>query len=289
MNLDDSMVAQLLKTYGAPPSANNMNAARQFFASNPEIAEKRAMGMRGSGIDDNSDVFGAQLEKFMAAADNKPTITKEELPPVEAPQTTNVARRAAPTNKTAPPDKKGTQYDGVPTGGQAGTGGDFTDWLLALLGARAKGGTTRVDGGPRASGTPEATFVGPMRNVDPNSDPRLQGYPRSGQGALPAPQEKLTGPQASAAAPNAQGARPQGVLEDNISDLSRIKTNEPPPTKVEGDPALTEQARQRQLQAEIEAENAHQQRLQDQIQERLRAQKEAAATLKAGSRVVRGR
>src|SRR5882672_10336622 len=64
--MDDKMMTALLKSYGAPMSAANANAARQFFASNPDVAEHRAMGMRGSAVDDNSDLLDVQLDKHIA-------------------------------------------------------------------------------------------------------------------------------------------------------------------------------------------------------------------------------
>lgn len=64
--MDEQMMRQLLQSYGAPMSAKNANIAREFFASNPDIAERRAMGMRGSALDDNSDLLGAYLNKVIA-------------------------------------------------------------------------------------------------------------------------------------------------------------------------------------------------------------------------------
>jgi hypothetical protein len=190
--MDDQMLNALLKTYGAPNTVKNANAARQFFATNPEIAEKRAMGLRGSGIDDNSDVFGAQLDKLIAASDPEGTVTvgqpEKVMPTVAAATTPNAPRKKVETGRgtsvnTEPPPGtiKGAQSN-------AGSGGSWLDDLWpALLGLayRGKGGGgsggVGPDGKPLAPTTPpEATYAGrmPRNEVQPYVDPRLD--PRTG-------------------------------------------------------------------------------------------------------------
>lgn len=252
--MDTQMLTRLLATYGAQPTPANLNAAQQFFATNPEIAEKRAMGVRGSGLDDNSDVFRPMLDQVMAKTDPQvdqvaQLIEQNQLPQSNAPAPAQ--RQASPSNKGnygpgPSPSRQGNYGPGNDSGG-----GGFGEWLLALLGARATGGTTRVGGVNTNSPAPEGTYVGPMKNVTPETDPRLQGYIKGPNGEAPAAagDPRLGNPY------NRNQITNVPKLEDNISDLSRIKTNEPPPTKVEGDPGLTEEARKRQLQAEIDDEN----------------------------------
>lgn len=265
--MDDQMIARLLATYeGAQPTVKNVNAARQFFATNPEIAEKRAMGLRGSGIDDNSDIFGAQLEKFMQAAETEPPPGRVEVGPIEKVE----APQAAPTQRAAPAkmsnmpaqpgqNRQANYGDTGPITREAARGGrgfGLDDFLTALLGLSSTAGRKMMSG------------------VDPN-DPRL---PPQVQG--PEKLEQLTGPGEQ------KRLTYQPKLEDNVSDTTRIKTNELPTAKVEGDPALTEEARKRQLQAEIDAENANAKRLQDQIMERQRAQIETKKLLDAGRKYL---
>jgi hypothetical protein len=67
--MDAAMMKMLLDSYGAADTPDNANRIRQFAAANPDVLERRAMGMRGSGVDDNSDLLKPMLDKFMAATD----------------------------------------------------------------------------------------------------------------------------------------------------------------------------------------------------------------------------
>lgn len=267
--MDANMIAALLQTYGAPNTAANANRAREFFAANPEIAEKRAMGMRGSGLDDNSDIFGAQLDKFIAASEADAPPGRVEVGPIEkvdapATQAAPTTQRAAPAKMSNMPAQPGQNRQAEygsngPITREAARGGKgfgLDDILTALLGLSSTAGRKM------------------MSVIDPN-DPRL---PPQLQG--PEKLKQLQGPDE----PKRLTYQPK--LEDNVSDLSRVKTNEPPTTKVEGDPALTEEARKRQLQTEIDAENADAKRLQDQIMERQRAQVETKKLSDAAKRAV---
>jgi hypothetical protein len=291
--MDDNMMNALLKTYGAPNTVKNANAARSFFASNPEIAEKRAMGLRGSGLDDNSDVFGAQLDKLIADSDPQGTVTvgqpEKVIDTVANATTPNAPRKkvetgrgAAPTTEPPPGTIKGATAN-------AGGGGSWLDDLWpALLGLayRGKGGGgsggVGPDGKPLAPTTPpEATYAGRMPSAEQaaDSDPRALAY-RQKQIEPPNKQIPYVDPRM-----DPRGAK---ALEDNISDLSRIKTNEPPATVVTGDPGLTNDAKKLQLQAEIDAENAANKALMDQIMERNMNQKRTQQ-LGSAARAATGR
>lgn len=277
--MDDAMVANLLKTYGvSQPNVRQANAAREFFATNPEIAEKRAMGLRGSGLDDNSDVFGAMLDKLIEQSAPAGTVTVGEpekvMPTVANASTPNAPRKkveaprggAAP-NTEPPPGTVKTGRAADNTAG-AGVGASVSNWFddlwPALLGLAYRGGnkngtTPDAPGKPPAPyNGPEATFAGRM--------------PRDNVGTSPQERIAANDPRAIAyrqANPTAYG----GQIEDNISDLSRVPVNDPAPTTVTGDPALTEEARRRQLQTEVDAENAEAKALQDQIMQREMAKK----------------
>src|ERR1700761_1993269 len=178
--MDDKMMTALLASYKAPMTAQNANVARQFFASNPDVAERRAMGMRGSGLDDNSDLLDAQLDKHIAdttipdgvvtvgqpvKADSVPPPSKLGAGPNDA---APVNRPAAPKSAGAP-DKKSTQYGegaelppglpqgvapldtGVDTGNHTADvppeNGSGTDILKLILGALGVAGTATSKGG----------------------------------------------------------------------------------------------------------------------------------------------
>ena len=279
MNLDDAMIAKLLGTYGAPNTANNAQRARDFFASNPDIAERRAMGVRGAGLDDNSDVFGAQLEKFIAKTDLPPRNAAETYSP-PAQESNPVIAQGTKPKPAGSPSRQGNYGPATDTatkqgkdygpGTEGGKGGDWWPWLLAGLGLTATkqggvGGAAAPNapksGLPAPVVPPEAGYVGPMRNVNRETDPRLAGYIKGPNGEPPAAagDPRLPNPYNR----NQVGYEPK--LEDNISDLSRVKTNEPPPTTVTGDPGLEAEAKKRQLQAEIDAENKQAMLLQEQI------------------------
>lgn len=265
--MDDAMIARLLQTYdGAQPTVKNVNAARQFFATNPEIAEKRAMGMRGSGIDDNSDIFGAQLEKFMQAAETEAPPGRVEVGPIEqvAPPTTQAAPTArtsapAPTNMPAQPGQN-RQAEYGPTGpitreaARGGKGFGVDDVITALLGLSSTAGRKMMGG------------VDPN---DPRLPPQLQGPEKLKQLQGPEEPKRLTyTPKLEEGGANARAA-----------EADRTKT-------ITNDPVLNEQGKKAQLQAEIDAENADAKRLQDQIMERNKAQVETRKLADAAKRAV---
>ena len=74
------MIEQLLNSYGAPMNAQNANRAREFYASNPQAAERRAMGMRGSIAEDNTDLLDSMLEKHIQATALPSPIEQSTMP-----------------------------------------------------------------------------------------------------------------------------------------------------------------------------------------------------------------
>lgn len=260
--MDDAMIARLLQTYGAPATVKNANAARTFFATNPEIAEKRAMGLRGSGLDDNSDIFGAQLEKFMQEAEapaGRVEVGQPQLAEQPTPQQRPVTRQAAPATMTNTPAAPGASrqagYEPPVTRATARPGGGFglDDILTAILGISSVAGRRIMSGDNN----------GPLTNVGPN-DPRM---PPQLQG--PEELKRLT----------YQPKLEEGGANARAAEADKAKT-------ITSDPALTEEAKRRQLQAEIDSENADAKRLQDQIMERQRAQVETKKLTDAAKRSV---
>ena len=272
--MDDAMIGRLLQTYGAPTSTRNANAARQFFATNPEIAEKRAMGLRGSGIDDNSDIFGAQLDKFIAdsstAQQQVAPSTASESPPIETVQAASRPTKKTATAGTYPAPNEAAGTPNNITGAtppvtretaRGGGGFGLDDILTALLGISSVAGRTAM--APKgALDDPRIPPAARQALTDQNADlPRLTYQP------------KLTAP--------------DSVVNAAENDPRVPKQSKP--SQVTSDPALTEQARKLQLQAEIDAENADAKRLQDQIGERNKKQNATRDLLKSAKRTVTGR
>ncbi len=307
--MDDQMIGRLLQTYGVQqPNARQANAAREFFASNPDIAERRAMGVRGAGLDDNSDVFGAMLDKLIQQSDaTAPAGTVE----VGQPQmdTTKAATVPNAPRKKMEPSRQGEYGPGPSPSRQGeysppvtresvrgGPGFGVDDVLTALLGLTSAGAlapkaaptsTMPAKAQPRAVGNdgapiPEKGRWDTRRGVSDVVDLNARNLPPPNK-QITGPNKQLTGPQD---APTSSNPR---QLTDEISDLSRVPTNEPAPTTVTGDPNLTAQAKKAQYQAEIDAENeAAARKLQDQIMQR-NNEMNTRKLLQQSKKVVTGR
>ena len=264
--MDDAMIGALLKTYGAPMTVDNANRARQFFATNPEIAEKRAMGMRGSGLDDNSDIFGAQLDKLIAASSTPAQVAPvSEAPPIETVQNASQPTRRSATvreNKTYP---NPTEAQGTPNNVTGSTpapapttagGLSWNDILTALLGASSVAGRTIMGGGE--SPRPQKALPRAVGN-----DGKLLENP------YPDNQKLLTY---------------QPKLEEGGANARANQS-----TVVQEDPTLANEGKKAQIQAEIDAENAEAKRLQDQIMQRNQRQISTRDLLKSAKRTITGR
>lgn len=286
--MDDAMIGALLKTYGAPMTVDNANRARQFFATNPEIAEKRAMGMRGSGLDDNSDVFGAMLDQLIAKsapatgslapvseniervapAKAAPIAPVEEvgntMPTVQNATGQNRRNATVRENKTYPnpTEAQGTPNNvtgPAPTSTPAPTtagGLSWNDILTALLGASSVAGRTIMGGGE--SSRPQKALPRAVGN-----DGKLLENP------YPDNQKLLTY---------------QPKLEEGGANARANQS-----TVVQEDPALANEGKKAQIQAEIDAENAEAKRLQDQIMQRNQKQSSTRDLLKSAKRTITGR
>lgn len=271
--MDNEMLSKIAASYGVPLTAKNANAIRQFGGSNPNALEHRAMGMRGSAIDDNTDLLALQLEKFIQEADGKPAITQEQLPPLDtvqnASQPTRRTAKAAPVQTQAAPYNAEQNLGPTPPANatsfdnrQAGTGGfGLDDFLFALLGLSSAAGRSAMS---RSGNKPTPQLPAPS-----SMEQKLLTYagndPRN-------PTKQLTYP------PKLE----DGGAQQRADDANKTKT-------VSSDPALTEEAKRRQLQAEIDSENADAKRLQDQIMERNKNQNATRDLLKSAKRTVTGR
>lgn len=284
MNLDTVTLQKLMGTYGAPASAANMQRAREFFAANPDVAERRAMGMRGSIQEDNSDILGAMLDKFVEETAASGIAPNTEPPPEALPTVQNATtpnRRsatAAPktvtdwTNATENPNL-GTLPARDATPGErdaaqnAQQGSFWDDVWKALLGASSVGGRAIMGG--RGGGStpptpvntpPEAKFVGTMQDAA-NNDPRVQGYRKLNNNReeartsrpLPGQNKRIT------------DQTPGGNFESVGEEMQTVKNRND----------AVKNARERQLREEVDAENRQANTLQEQI---MRRNKEGAAT-----------
>lgn len=265
--MDQQMLTRLLQTYpGAAQSPANMNRAREFFASNPEIAEKRAMGMRGSGLDDNSDVFGPMLDKIVADT-AAPTVTQEALPPLPA-----VANATVPTRRTAtaasnksypaPNEASGAplQTGGIPgdynapgTPAEGGFQMGVADYLKFLLGfgAASAGAGTALAARPPGPGGPEATFVGRMQHAADNDPRGARAYlPKGASGALPSGGESFMNDTDTLPG---QPKRPS--ITNRAMDPANVESIGQETDQINNRNRTTKEARTRAVQADVDSEN----------------------------------
>ena len=218
------------------------------------------MGLRGSGLDDNSDVFGPQLEKFIARTDLPPRNAAETYSaPVETPTTTPKPTNKAPAAKPSQPPQPGNDPTVTPdmVNAPSNTGGSGWDWLKWLLpGAVGVGGAALIRKGMEVPRPPE-------------------GYPGTVESGMKP-------------GPLAETAKNVLLTDPRIPPNRRLTYDDTQTKTITSDPKLTEQARTNQLKAEIDAENARQaaeeadkQRLLAEIQRRQEVQRNTAETLKA--------
>lgn len=95
----DDMVTRYLRSRGADAlSAENASRVRQHFASNPDLLDRRAMGLPG-GLDDNSSVLDALLDKHIAESMPTPAGSIEVGQPVRADAAPAPSRRGPTTQQ----------------------------------------------------------------------------------------------------------------------------------------------------------------------------------------------
>ena len=297
--MDDAMAARLLATYGAPPTPENVAAAKNFFASNPDVAEHRAMGMRGSAIDDNSDVFRPMLDRLMQqtaspAAAAPPAPMEGATTPAAARSSPVVTQRPAASSPMGPqlPMASGAvnPLDAPPAAGApASSGGSGWEWLLALLGASraAAGGAASPNGNlPTAYQGPEARFVGPMGN--PQQSPmggEMQLDDMRGSTQIEGQQGRIPGARPQVEGPRAQLEAPQGRIANSTPDYNYESVGKEV-DQINNRNTTTRNARTQQLQSEVDAENAQAQRLMEQMRNKQRGQANTRDLLKQGGKVL---
>ena len=301
--MDDAMMSRLMQSYGAQNNAANANRVREFGAANPDVLERRAMGMRGSNQEDNTDLLGPLLDKLMAQTDNTPPGRVEVgAPEVQQPMPT-VQAASAPTRKTATaapamgPNMPMATGAVNPLDGPAAApaapqrqGSFWDDILISLLGATSAGGAAAMrnrggagagdaapGGGRAAPGTPEAEFVGRMGEAARN-DPRASGYLPRQQGALPAPDGQLDAPNAKLPAPDKRigSSRPDGNYEGTGKEIEGVNARN----------QSEKTARKDVIKKEVDAENESAGRLQEQMKKRAADEAATADLIKKAKRAV---
>ena len=111
------MAADLIRSRGLQPTPQNVQQVITFFASNPDQLERNAMGVRNSGVDDNSAVLMSQLDKLMAASDRPVAAAAapvQEAVPTAPPEQNipqPVRRTVAPTAPRELAPTQGLQYN----------------------------------------------------------------------------------------------------------------------------------------------------------------------------------
>lgn len=292
---NNEMMQAALKSYGAANTPKNLQQMQNFFASNPDALERRAMGVRGGIHEDNSDVL--QLDKAIGDVMNKSDgVTQQPLAApaaVAAPTVTGRPNARAPvssnpgpqqgygdTNPATPPI---TVAAGLPTEAAdlsaQGPQGGAADWigplLTSLLGVSAR---PRGPAGIAGNGNPRA---GVSDTVDLNARglpaPNTNGAIGYDTRALPAPNGGITYAPQGALPPPAM-ALPDRTLKGNVEDLNVD------PINARRD--MTKSANERQIQQDVEEENRTMNAMMEAEAARLKNQRSTEELARAAKKAV---
>jgi hypothetical protein len=196
------VVQQYLQSRGATPSAENASRVRQHYASNPDLLDRRANGLPG-GLDDNSSVLDALLDKHLA----------ESMPTPAGTVTVGQPEAIPPPSRTAPMVKGKGEVGGTASvatgdpasgnrgGGRQGYGevapvatpaqtadsqyspstddvanGGIGEWLKALLGisAAVPAAENIVGRAPAQVGAPPAALPPPQQRITSQVGPNVE-------------------------------------------------------------------------------------------------------------------
>lgn len=278
----DTIYANYLSSRGAPVTPENMNRVREFYASNPDLMERRAVGLPG-GLDDNSSVLDAMLDRHIANTSAAP-VTVQALPDITPKSEVPPPSPRGPTTKQpmAPRGRSGGAVSlpvdtasstgapsvadvvesaafGVPpqtsAQGPQGDDGSLMPWLLSLLGLSAN--TSR----PQDLG-PGRVPRGSVTDL-PSSDELIEGRVGSGT-ALPPPQGRI------------ESRAPSENLESVGSEIDTVNQRN----------QTSRNARTQQLQADVDAENDLIMRQMMEREKQLQAQRRAQELVRAGKKAV---
>lgn len=281
--MDEAMIARYLASRGMSMSNDNANRVRAHFGSNPAELDRLAMGLPGganSPMDTRGDTLDQMLDKVIADTAATPAGTVE----VGQPQMMSPAASPSPAPRNgggsrAMPSRQGGYGPGPspsrqgdygsgnrdrgipvalehgPEGGlgtdvgmlNSGGGGGIGEFLLALLGLSSVAGRN-------ATQTPGA----------------VQGGAAALPGRTDTDQKRLT------YEPKIEDKTTRGNYESVGQEMQTIDERN----------AASKEGRRRELQADIDQENAHQKSLIEQQSKRNKDQKSAEELARAAKRAT---
>jgi hypothetical protein len=275
-----------MQSYGAENTTENANRVREFGAANPDVLERRAMGMRGSGIDDNSDLLDYLLDKPRAQTGGTSPGTVEVGAPEVQQAMPTVQAASTPTRKSAtaapaPAPAMGPNLpmaSGVvnpldsPTRPTASRESSVWDWLLpVLIGVGGLGAADHYMKRKKPSSPSDATTLTPDPVSTPPNAAKMKAQPRAigEDGKLldnpyPDGQKRLT-------------------YEPKLSDESGKKM---PSGAPELDKKGVNKEVDKMMKPEIDAENAQNNALMEQIRKRAADEAATADLVKKAKRAV---
>lgn len=259
--MDQALLSKLIQSYGAADTPENTNRIRAFYGANPDQAERRVMGMRGSegqqGAGGRDDILNAMLDKVIAQ-------TNAPAPQQAAPEVSSGMNYGAPPQRGAPVPRVQTQgadpspsnFGSLPPQDSVPESGGIWPWLIGALGAR---GVASLPGS-------DNTFESRMRSNTANDPRMIQGPDQNAKRITYQPKLQDQG-----------GARmPSGAPEIPKGAPQQVGAAMQDPAEVE------------RMKAEVAAENLNAATADEQMMSQMKAQ---ARTRKLGqaARVATGR
>lgn len=292
-------IAALLKAYGAPDNAANVNALTQRYANDPTAADRKIHGLQGQS-DESGGSRDAILNMMIDSVAAPTAVQNEPLAPLPMVQNASAPTRRGATAGSTPRAGRQQGYgeagDPLANGVNAATPArpdvagpastpqdwstlDFLAPLIGILGAGALAKPVYNAVGKRIAPTtpPEATFAGPMnKNIVPDNNIKM-GPDRIGSDVVKQG--------AAAENPNAKIAAP---IDWDVHDVFRydnpnraleqnIKADNRAPSTVTGSPENEVLARKAQHQAELDAANTEGDAVQKQMLEQANKKKKKSS------------
>jgi hypothetical protein len=256
------MITQYLASRGAAPSAENASRVRQHYASNPDLLDRRALGLPG-GLDDNSAVLDAMLDKHIA----------ESMPAPAGQVTVGEPEKIGNGGSVPPPDKRGPAVKGP-----------------SEVGGTKATGSRQGEYGPGPSPSRQANY-GPGAKPAPSGMVDESGMPVSGEsetGGIGKFLLSLLGAGSAAGfagmKPNAAAATPNAPpLPGSVPPGQQINATTGAPREPMENMLDSNRAR---LQAEIDAENDAMYRQMEEQARIQRNQRNAEETARAARRAT---
>lgn len=175
-------IDQLLKSMG-PMSNENANRARGFYGANPDLLERRMLGLQGGGGrggEGDMDLNAMLDQVIQQTATPQQQVQQQPLAPLPQQAAVAPAQRApvpvpAQGGRGVAPPTEPAPGSMPPQDGAAAGGPGFADWLLSLLGVSSVAGRAAMAG--RGAGNAVGDEVGRIAGPDPNAK-RLTYQPK---------------------------------------------------------------------------------------------------------------